>query len=168
MSIALRMQRPEVRKFGTVTTTTIQRKYKMNARLTLGFATALMLNGCAVQPSIPTNTVAPVAPAERSYLSCSQEERAQENFAGVSILVLDKCFAGDNDMCLNGMNYIKRAEAMFHPDAEKMKRCIQDGFYQGRPVAAAGMAQLMEELMDKLTKYQELLKKALKTGRFGK
>lgn len=138
----------------------------MNTNTTLLLA-ALTLSGCVAQPQQsyqPAPT--PVSSEGQAYLVCAENERRTQNFMAAASLIMDKCFAGEKDFCLNGAKYIEKAENLLDPDLDLLSACLKTGFYEGRPVALNNIAAQNEKFLEKLGKYKRILDRALKKGHF--
>ena len=140
----------------------------MNTTMNLAILT-LALSGCVAQPQQsyqPAPATTQVSSEGQAYLVCAENERRTQNFMATASLIMDKCFAGDKDFCLNGAKYIEKAENMLDPDLDLLSACLKTGFYAGRPVALNNIAAQNEKFLEKLGKYRAILNRALKKGHF--
>lgn len=138
----------------------------MNTTMNLAILT-LALSGCVAQPqqvSQPAPTT--VSSEGQAYLVCADSERRNQNFMAAASLIMDKCFAGNKDMCVNGATYMKQAQDRINPDVDMLMLCVKSGFYEGRPVALDNMHSQNEAFMGKLRKYKQMLELAMKKGHF--
>ena len=140
----------------------------MNTNTTMLLA-ALTLSGCVAQPQQsyqPAPATTQVSSEGQAYLVCAENERRTQNFMAAASLIMDKCFSGDKDFCLNGAKYIEKAENLLNPDLDLLSACLKTGFYSGRPVAMNNIAAQNEEFLANLGKYKRILERALKKGHF--
>ena len=140
----------------------------MNTNTTMILA-ALTLSGCVAQPQQsyqPAPAATQVSSEGQAYLVCAENERRTQNFMAAASLIMDKCFAGDKDFCLNGAKYIEKAENLLDPDLDLLSACLKTGLYEGRPVALNNIAAPNEKFLEKLGKYRAVLNRALKKGHF--
>lgn len=140
----------------------------MNTNTTMLLA-ALTLSGCVAHPQQsyqPAPAATQVSSEGQAYLICAENERRLQNFMAAGSLIIDKCFAGEKDMCVNGASYMKKAEDRIDPDVDLFVSCVKLGFYEGRPVALDSIHSQNKAFMVKLTKFKALLDRALKKGHF--
>lgn len=140
----------------------------MNTTMNLAILT-LAMSGCVAQPQQsyqPAQATATVSAEGQAYLICAENERRLQNFMAAGSLIIDKCFAGEKDMCVNGATYMKKAEDKIDPDVDLFVSCVKLGFYEGRPVALDSIHSQNKAFMVKLTKFKALLDRALKKGHF--